>query len=59
MLLETWVLGAILTLVGLLAIACSLGHGEYGLLLPSAGIASTATGSFVFVAGFKRWVERF
>lgn len=59
MLLEAWVLGAIIALVGLLILACSTGHTEYGPLLPLAGIASTGTGSIVFVAGFKKWVKHF
>jgi hypothetical protein len=57
MLLETWVLGAILAMVGLLLITCSFGYGEYGLILPFAGIVSTGAGSLVFVAGFKKWIE--
>jgi hypothetical protein len=57
MLLEVWVLGAILAIVGLLAIGCSFGNGEFGLYLPAAGIASTVTGSWVFLTRFKKWVE--
>ncbi len=57
MLLEIWVLGAILALVGLLVIACSFGHSEYGLVPPLAGIAGAGAGSVVFIAGFKKWVD--
>jgi hypothetical protein len=57
MLLEAWVLGAILALVGLLALACGLSHGEFGLYLPAAGITSTGVGSAVFVNSFRKWFE--
>ncbi len=55
--LEIWVLGAILTIVGFLVIGCSLGHGEFGLYLPAAGITSAGVGSLVFFTNFKKWVE--
>lgn len=58
MLLESWILGAILTIVGFLAIGCSLGHAEFGLYLPSAGIVAAGVGSLVFFTSFKKWVER-
>ncbi len=55
--LEIWVLGAILTIVGLLSLGCSFGHGEFGLYLPAAGITSVGIGSLVFLTKFKKWVE--
>jgi hypothetical protein len=55
--LETWVFGAIFALVGLLTIACSFNHGEFGLYLPAAGITSTGVGSAVFVSSFRKWLE--
>jgi hypothetical protein len=58
MLLEIWVLGAILVLVGLLAIACGFSHGEFGLYLPAAGMTSIGVGSVVFVNNFRKWFEK-
>ena len=55
--LETWVLGAILALVGLLATACSFGKNELGIAFAIGGFASASLGSLVFVAKFKQWVE--
>ncbi len=57
MLLEFWVLGAILTIVGFLILGCSFGHAEFGLYLPLAGIVSAGIGSLVFFTSFKKWVE--
>lgn len=57
MLLEIWVLGAIMALVGILLIACGFGHIEFGLYLSAAGMTSTGIGSLVFFSGFKKWVE--
>ena len=55
--LETWVLGAILTFVGLLAKACSFGKNELGITFAIGGFASASFGSLVFVNKFKQWVE--
>ena len=55
--LETWALGAILTLVGLLVTACSLGKSELGISFTIAGLSTVGIGSFIFVAKFKQWLE--
>jgi len=55
--LETWGLGAILALVGLLVIVCSFGKVELGLPFTLAGLASAGTGSFIFVIKLKQWME--
>ena len=55
--LETWVLGAIMALVGLLVTACSLGKNELGISFTIAGLASAGTGALIFVAKFKQWIE--
>jgi hypothetical protein len=57
MLLEVWVLGAILAIVGLLVLGCSFGNGEFGIYLPAVGTASAVAGSWVFLTRFKKWVE--
>jgi hypothetical protein len=55
--LETWVLGAILALVGLLVTACSFGKSELGISFVIAGLACASVGSLIFVAKFKQWIE--
>ncbi len=55
--LETWVLGAILALVGLLVIGGSVGNSEFGLPLLAAGLASTSAGSWIFLSKFRKWIE--
>jgi hypothetical protein len=57
MLLETWILGAVLVLVGLLVIGCGIGKSELGIPFLTAGLASTAAGSLLFLTGFKKWIE--
>ncbi len=56
--LETWVFGAILTLIGILLTACSFGKSELGISFLIAGLASSCVGSFIFVFKFKQWVEK-
>jgi hypothetical protein len=55
--LETWALGAILALVGLLVTACSFGKSELGISFTIAGLSSAGIGSLIFVAKFKKWIE--
>ena len=55
--LETWALGAILTLVGLLVTACSFGKSELGISFTIAGLSSAGIGFLIFVAKFKKWIE--
>jgi hypothetical protein len=55
--LETWALGAILALVGLLVTACSYGKSELGISFTIAGLSSTGIGSLIFVVKFKKWIE--
>ena len=55
--LETWALGAILALIGLLVTACSFGKSELGISFTIAGLSSVGVGSFIFVAKFRKWVE--
>jgi len=55
--LETWIFGAILTLVGFLIIACSLGKSELGIFYVMTGATSTLTGSLIFVINFKKWID--
>jgi hypothetical protein len=55
--LETWALGAILALVGLLVTACSFGKSELGISFTIAGLSSTGIGSLIFVAKFTKWLE--
>ena len=55
--LETWVLGAILAIVGLLVTVCGFGKNELGISFTVVGLASTGVGSFIFVAKFKQWIE--
>jgi hypothetical protein len=55
--LETWVLGAILAIVGLLVTACSFGKSELGISFTIAGLASAGVGSIIFVAKFRQWIE--
>jgi hypothetical protein len=55
--LETWALGAILTLVGLLVTACSFGKSELGISFTIVGLSSAGIGSLIFVAKFKKWIE--
>jgi len=55
--LETWFLGAILTIVGLLVTACGFGKNELGISFTLAGLTSAGVGSFIFVAKFKQWIE--
>ena len=55
--LETWALGAILALVGLLVTACSFGKSELGISFTVAGLSTAGIGSLIFVAKFKQWLE--
>ena len=55
--LETWVLGAILALVGLLVTACSFGKSEFGISFTIAGLSIAGIGSLIFVVKFKKWIE--
>jgi hypothetical protein len=55
--LETWALGAILALVGLLVTACSFGKSELGISFTIAGLASAGVGAIIFVAKFRQWIE--
>ncbi len=55
--LETWVLGIIMALVGLLVMGCSLGDGELGFPFLAAGLTSTGTGSLIFLATFRKWIR--
>lgn len=55
--LETWVLGAILALVGFLVIGCSLAQSELEFPLIVAGTTSTSVGSCIFFFKFKKWIE--
>ena len=55
--LETWALGAILTLVGLLVTACSFGKSEMGISFTIVGLAGAGIGASIFVVKFKEWVE--
>jgi hypothetical protein len=55
--LETWALGAILALVGLLVTACSFGKSELGIFFIIAGLSSAVVGSLIFVAKFRKWIE--
>ena len=55
--LETWALGAILTLVGLLVTACSFGKSELGISFTVAGLAGVGVGASIFVVKFKQWIE--
>lgn len=56
--LETWVFGAILALVGILVTGCSFGEIEFGVVFLMFGLVSTGLGSFIFVVKFKRWIDR-
>jgi uncharacterized membrane protein HdeD (DUF308 family) len=56
--LETWVFGAILALMGILVIACSFGKNELGISFLIPGLASTVAGSFIFIFKFKQWIEK-
>ena len=55
--METWVLGAILAIVGLLVTVCSFGKSELGISFTIAGIASASVGSIIFIAKFRQWIE--
>jgi hypothetical protein len=55
--METWALGAILTLVGVLVTACSFGKSELGISFTIAGLAGTGVGVPIFVVKFKQWIE--
>jgi hypothetical protein len=55
--LETWALGAILTLVGLLVTACSFGKSELGISFAMAGLSSAGIGAIIFVTKFRQWIE--
>ena len=55
--METWVLGAILAIVGLLVTACSFGKSELGISFTIIGLASASVGSVIFVAKFRQWIE--
>ena len=57
--LETWVLGAILALIGALVIACSFGQGDLSVAFALGGITSVSVGSIIFIAKFKKWIESF
>jgi hypothetical protein len=56
--LETWVLGAIMALVGLLVTAYGFGKIELGVPFTIVGLTSAGSGSLIFVAKFKQWVEQ-
>ncbi len=55
--METWVLGAILALVGLLVIGSSVGESGLGLPFTLAGLTSTGVGSWVFLTQFRKWID--
>jgi hypothetical protein len=55
--LETWALGAILALVGLLVTACGFGKSELGASFAVAGLSAVGVGGLIFVAKFKQWIE--
>jgi hypothetical protein len=57
--LETWALGAIMALVGLLVTACGLGKSELGISFTIAGISSTSVGALIFIVKFMNWIEHF
>ena len=57
MLLETWIFGAILTLVGFLVAGMSIDHSELGLPFAVAGVILVLGGSLFCASKFMRWLK--
>ena len=55
--METWIFGAILTLIGLLVMGCGLGRIELGLPFVASGFVCSGAGSYIFVTRFKTWID--
>lgn len=57
--METWVLGVILSLVGILLLVVSVGQEEIGFSVTIAGLGSTLIGSIIAIFGFRKWIEHY
>ena len=54
--METWILGAIMMIVGFLVIGCSVAHNELGIPFTATGLTAAGVGTWICLIDFKKWI---
>jgi len=55
--LESWVLGATLTLIGFLVSICGLGASEWSFSFSIVGVVIIGVGAIICVTKFRQWLS--